>query len=356
VISLRIKVRIFSLSLAVILLAALFALSFLGDRAGYSGLMLVTRGNTAVRGITPDTAARLRDEGLLLTYEIPSHTMVEALNSRHSVKLIGTNSTYPTITGTNLISGGFFTQPAWDSQSRVAVLNENAAFAMFGSTNIDGQVITISGERWIITGVINDGKNDTTLNVYIPSSVNGGYIRSIMILMPSDETPAHVVNALGGFGIREGEYDFFNLSRTAESVGERFSVALKIAGCLTIILFGKHGLLYIIKICRMIKRESRQSYLRELVTRHKTDIAKTGGIVLLLFAGIALALNLSIQILATTLRWRDITLPVWYPDANFAHIIEQLRSFYTASAWMFGAYLLTAFVAVVLCVITSPNP
>ncbi|MCL2856601.1 MAG: ABC transporter permease [Oscillospiraceae bacterium] len=340
------------MSIAAILLATLFALSFLAERAGHSGLMLVIPTSGAIGQIALTTAERLRDEGLLLTYEISSHAAVEALNSRHSAILIGTNSTYLDITGHRLISGGFFTQSAWDGQSRVATLNESAAFAIFGGTNIDGLTISIGGQPWTVVGVIDDGQKDN-LNIYVPSSVGGGDIRSFMILMPDGSGHAYVVNTLGGFGIREGEYDFINLSRVAGVAGERFSVAWKIAACLATILLGAKVTSFVRKIYLACKQELVQYYPRELLARRRADIAKAGVALALLAGGIAAALNLSLQVLATTLRWQEISLPVWYPSADFAYKLAWLRDFHTVGTWVFSAYLLTTFAVATGHIITA---
>jgi len=345
-ISLKARVHVSLVALAALLFASLFVFSFVADRAGYSGLMLVTPNGRAAGRITPATAQRLRDEGLLLTYEISGYTTAQALNSRHSATLIGTNSAYLDVTGYHLISRDFFTQSAWEGHSRVAALNESAALAMFGSTNIYGLTMSIGGQTWTITGVIDDRQEDS-LNIYIPSSVSGGYIRSLMILMGVQVNHAYVVNTLGGFGVREGEYNFLNLSRTAGISGERFSVAWKLTVCLALILLGIKLFSFMKKICLSCKQELGRYYPRELLVRQRAGISKAGVAVASLVGGIATTLNLLLQVLATTLRWQEISLPVWYPGADFAYMLERLRDVYTLSVWVFGAYLIAAFAAAV---------
>lgn len=343
-ISLKVKMRILLVSLAVLLLATLFMMSFLADRAVCSGLLLVTPNGGAGRGITPSTAERLRrDEGLMLTYEISRHTMVDAINSTHTATLVGTNSTYLDITGYHLISGGFFTQSAWDGRNRFAALNESAAFTMFGGTSIDGQTINIDGQPWIITGVIDDGQEDSRL--FVPSSVSGGYIRSLMVRMGGGIGQDYVVNVLAGFGIRDGDYAFINLSAAAGTIGERFTAAWKVAACLAFILIGIKGLAKLAKAYNILKQETDNYYLGELLIYRRADIAKAGVIVVLLLGGIASTLSLLLRIMATVLRWQDMSLPVWYPGADFAYMLSWLRDIHTASVWVFGTYLLVVFIA-----------
>ena len=345
VISLRTKLTILLIAITAFLLAALFTLSLFTDRAGYDGLMLVTPNGRAVRGITPTGAESLRrDEGLMLTYEISTPAVVGAINSSHSVTMVGTNSTYLDITGYRLISGGFFTQSAWDGRSRLTTLNKSAAFAMFGGANIDGQTINIDGALWIITGVIDDRQEYS--RIFVPSSVSGGSIRSLMVVMGEGTGRDYVVSVLAGFGMRDGDYDFISLCAAAGATGERFAVAWKAAVCLALILLMVWGLAKLSRAYSRLKQETDNYYLRELLVYRRADVAQIGVIIALLLGGIAVTLNLSLRILATVLRWRDISLPMWYPSADFAYMLSLLRNIHAVSAWVFGAYLIAIFGAV----------
>lgn len=342
-ISLRAKLAIALAVLSVLLLAALFVVAFLADGAGYSGLMLVTPNGGAAQGITPETAESLRrGEGLMLTYEISSHAMVGAVNSSHSATLVGTNSAYLDITGYRLVSGGFFTGSAWGGRNRFAALNESAAFTMFGGANIDGQVVTIDGQLWIVTGVVDDGREDS--RIFVPSSVGGGSIRSLLL---STESKAGAANVLGGVGVRDGDYDFISLCAVAGTTGERFAVACKVAACLALILLAVWGFATLGKIYGSLRRETDNYYLRELLAYRRADVVKIVILAALSLGAVATTLSLSLQVLATALRWRDISLPVWYPGMDFAYMLEVLRNFHAASTWVFGAYLIVVFAAAV---------
>ena len=343
----RTKARALTAVAAAILLAALAWLSLLPDLAVYGNLMLVGQPIGAVGGISPATARSMRDEGLLLTYEIPSRASVQAIQSRHQVRVIGTNDAYLEITGHRLVAGGFFTNTAWNEQSRHAALNKPAAFALFGSTNIDGRTVTIHDQTWMVTGVIDDGSE--SLNVYLPSSLTGGYARSLLIRTRGGQPGwSYTKSILAGFGIREGEYAFVNLSRVADTAGERLSLALKITFALAIALLSAKGFALVKAICSRLVEELDTRYPREILKARKAEIAKAAGMLVVLALGAAAVLNLSLRILATVFGWREVSLPQWYPGADFACKIAWLQEQYILGVWAFRGYLLMGLIVVLV--------
>ena len=328
-----------------LLLAALGWLSTL-PRA-YDGLMLVRHSSASRGGIPSDTVQALREEGLLFAYEIPTPATAEVLGTNHRVTLIGTGSAYLEISGHRLISGAFFTQPAWESQSRFATLNSAAAFAIFGSVNIDGLTIIIDGQTWVVTGVIDDAQTEA-LNIYAPSSVTGGTARSLLVRTQSGPAGwAYAQNTLAGFGIREGEYELSNLSRVAEASGERFALAWKSTLCLALILLGAKGLSLIKAACLCIAGELSHHYLRKALRLRRAEVAKAVWVAAFLATGAALVMNLLLRILAILFGWRDISPPQWYPNVDFPAIISWLEYHHTLGLWLLALYLLAALAAAI---------
>ena len=340
------KIRAITIAIAGVLLAVLAWLSVLPGAEQYSGLMLVRLSPGRIGGISPATAQSLHGEGLLLTYEIPAAATVQALNSRHQVTLIGTNSSYPDVTGHRLVSGGFFSHTAWERELRQATLNKTAAAQIFGSTNINERTIIIDGHTWIITGVVDDGDGET-LNIYAPSSVTGGQARALMVITQGGRAGwSYAVSALAGFGIREGEYDFINLCRAANTGGERFSLARKITLGLAIILLGAKGVYLIKAIFHSFAQDLASHYPREILAKRKADIAKAAVVAVFLAGGVAVVMRLSLRILMTVIGWQEISLPQWYPGADFAGKITWLQSYHTFGVRVFWGYLLAVFAAV----------
>ena len=333
------KTRVVAVTLALLFLVVLAWLSGISGAPEHSGLMLVRQPPGTMGRISPATARSLRDEGLLLTYEIPAAATVEALNSRHRVTLVGTNSCYLDVTGYRLVSGGFFPHSAWEGERRQAALNKTAAAQIFGSTNIDQRTVIIGGHVWIVTGVVDDGAGKA-LNIYAPSSVTGGHARSLMIVTQGGSAGwAQAASALAGFGIREGEYDFIDLFRATNAGTERFSLSWKIALGLAIILLGAKGLSVIKAICVAFAKDLASHYPREILAKRRADIAKATAVAGFLAGGAAALMNISLRILVTVMGWREVSLPQWYPGADFAEMINWMQDYHTIGTWVFVGYL-----------------
>ena len=60
---------------------------------------------------------------------------IKAIHGNHTVNLRGTNYSYPFVLNYNLVNGGFFTKSAQEQGSKVVVLNEIAAFELFGGND-----------------------------------------------------------------------------------------------------------------------------------------------------------------------------------------------------------------------------
>jgi len=330
------------------LLAALFALSELSKREQYRGLLLVTPSGPAEPGLTPEKLDLFSEEEFLLTYELRQPAEAQAVQSKHPVTIVGTNSRYADVLGYIPLDGGFFTQTAQNEKSRHAVLNEAAACQLFGSIRISGNTIRLNDQTWLITGVIRDQEPENA-NIYIPASVLGGQADTLMVLMDDGIfTQAYVKSALKSIGIHEGGYDFINLSKSASAFGERFSVAWEftlLSVMLTVVL-GLFGWLRLNLSCYRLRM--RELYLRELFLAYHTDFLKTAGGCLLLAAGIWGMLMLSLQILETCLGWQELA-PI--TGTLLAEEFGQKLKWLQYYQWVDLALFWTCIGLVVLCLI-----
>lgn len=328
---------------SVMLLAAMFALAYLSEQAGCQNLLMITTRGAGLGGESLEKVEELCEDEFLLTYEIPQNVTVKAVNSSRPATLMGTNSAYLDVMGYRLLDGGFFTKSSWDSKARHAVLNETAAFAVFGSSNISGSTMQMNGEAWIVAGVIQDNDTENS-NIYAPSSVTGGQTRALMALMGQKNgiNKAYIINKLKDIGIRETDSEFIDLSQAANAFTERFWVSLKTAWCVAVILLAKKGVLFIAKQLSSYKNNLRRVYLRELVAEHRAGLVKTSVAALLLLAGFGTALYFMRQILETCLEWRETSLPDRYLSGDFANKLSWIYEHQTIGIGLFAAFLLTA--------------
>ena len=153
----------------------------------------------------------LTDEGIMLTYSNGYSGSVEAVQDSYEAVIIGTNQYFPLIRPYPVISGRFFSQAQHDYQNRVALLNEKAAFDLFGSSQASGSNCFLGGQPYVVIGVIQDA-DDKNRNIYIPGTCISE--QAGMIMAKADNTAAlmEIKAQLNRIGINETRYDFVSVS------------------------------------------------------------------------------------------------------------------------------------------------
>lgn len=327
------------LAAVAILLAALYALSFLAEQQLYQNLLLASAASLGAPVQDIESLERLCEEEFLLTYEIRSPATAQATASSHRVTMVGTNSHYAAILGYRLLDGGFLTKAALDAGSKHAVLNKTAAFQIFGSRLISGKTVKVNGEAWLVSGVIEDG-DDENANLYVPAGLLDGRPGSVMVLLSGQGgiSEAYVKNTLKGVAIHDNSHDFVSLSQAASAFGERFSVSWKLAllsALLLLILAGTGGLL---KKLHFFRHRLRELYLREVFALHRADILKMAGVLLALLAGTGTMLLVSLQILESCLRlWELSPVPIELSAGDFGRRVSWLIQYQTLDTLLFAA-------------------
>jgi hypothetical protein len=238
--------------LPLLALFALFAAARTGTaRLGRGALLLAEPKGAGAPGVGISAIEDLRyDSGLLVAYEVRKPGTVQALNRSCAVTLIGTNSVYADVLGRPVTDGGFFTKAAYDAGSRVAVLNGEAAFEIFGGGHVAGTTFRIGGELWTVVGVISDGDAEGA-NVYVPASAEliagGGSDGSeiggdgadaaplaLMALMNGNDggSAGAAAAALKDIGVADTGYDLKRLGKAIAALSEMWGVAWRFALCL----------------------------------------------------------------------------------------------------------------------------
>ena len=226
------------------------------------------------------TAAEKNTSGkLLLTYEITSTENVKASNANYSVTLVKTNYTYPYVMGTQVLSGSFFTENDEKSKSKTAVLNQVAAYSLFGSLDIKGVEIYIGGDRFTVVGVIQTADENSSY-VFVPASCYQNNPDSIVVWL--NETTGiseeYVINECKSLSVQETRYDFINLSFISGIIRSGPRTGLKFAA-ICLIVSGIYWLgQRLIYNLRELRKLSESFYFRELLTGSvKSDLSDYAG-------------------------------------------------------------------------------
>jgi len=272
----------------------------------------------------------------LLTYEIPGSDRVSLSNGEYPVTLIGTNSCYYRVLGLQMIAGSFFSARDWEGKQRQAVLNEKAAFDIFGSSRIVGNRFKIRNEIWLVAGVINDGDDDRC-RVYVPSSVRGGGADALMALTaPSggiDE--AYVKNSLKALGIQEAAYSFFNFGTIANLLWERVAVILLLLFALLFLSLLRPLTLKFRAAFAVFKGELERRYPVQLLKENRKAILKPALYAMGLVVFPVLVLFLFLRIASICLPWQDIPSLALIKRELFYPHLERLCDYEFASRVLF---------------------
>ena len=297
------------LALFSIAVITLFIMALLAGRGHYHRLLLAKPLRSyAPALISLDTIERFCEDEFLLTYEQRRLSNASTAYQQCQVTLVGTNSLYPALLGYQLLSGAFFTKQAWYAKSRHAVLNETAAFTLFGSNKIVGKTIKLDGETWLVSGVLRDNDDENNL-IYIPSinnaqSVNASAI--IALLAPERGiSETYAKNTLKALGVKEAMYMFVNMENMANLYWEWLFAALKLALC---VLFGAFtpAILHRIKVTALVFMDTlKQQYLKDSIAMRRKELLRIIVMISFLLASIAFCLTLLSQVLAGCLYWHS---------------------------------------------------
>ena len=307
VISLRNKAQAALIIGAALLLAALGWLTWRCAQEQYGRLLLAK--SAAAPGLSPQQAEDFCRDEFLLTYEIERQTIAQAHNYRLPTTLIGTNSYYGQILGYRQLAGGFFSAAAFKAQNREAVLNRAAAFQLFGANEVIGQTLKLEGASWLIVGVLDDG-DDQNPRVYVPASVSGGNIDSLLVLLDDKTVNAdYAINGLKQLGVYDRNYTIVNLATAAAVFGQRLRVGLYTALILVLLLLLKKGAGRLNVSLPLYRAQLKQVYFRELLAAQGADLAKTAMLTIAMLGALAALIYLALQILAICLGWPGLLPP-----------------------------------------------
>jgi len=288
-------------------------------------LLLVLPAEISSQKIDINKIEDFMEDEFLLTYEIPGSDRVSLSTGEYRVTLIGTNSCYSRVLGLPMIEGAFFSARDWEGKQRQAVINEKAAFDIFGSSRVVGNRFKMRNETrfdktgfdetWLVAGVIDDG-NEDRCRLYVPSSIRGGGADTLLALTSGGVDEAYVKNSLKSLGIQEAAYNFFYFGTIANHLWERAVVI--------ILLFFVLLFLSLLRPLTLKFRAAFAVFKEELELRYPVQIIKENRKRILKPALYAIGLIIfSILVLFFLLRLASICLP-WQDIPSLALIKREL--------------------------------
>jgi hypothetical protein len=287
------------------------------------------------------------NNNFLLTYEIHYSEKVNLTHSEFPVIITGTTSGYPQIMKYVMVEGSFFQTAAWTGKLRQAVLNEKAAFILFGSSKITGNRFRTHNDTWLVTGVIRDNNDDC--RIYIPSSVRGAETNAFEMTVSGSFDETYIKNSLKSIGVREGDFDFINFNAHFKRLWERIIVLLLIFAVILLLAAFRHLLTKIKNAWKTIKSELSVSYPAEILQKKRKFLFKNMVPVLGIAVIPVLSLIILISVISICLPWQDIAsvnklnVSVFYYQLNRIYTLDMIsRIFFIFSLVLMCVILICA--------------
>jgi len=278
------------------------------------------------------------ESNVTLTYEIRREAHVTALRAGYDVVLIGTNHTYPIVMNFPLSNGTFFCKNATSEGHRVAILNEQAAFDLFGAMNIAGNVLQINGEPYLVLGVIDDGNSDN-LNIFIPTTRLSYTVGTIATNLTDGSLSEAVVRSeWRQIEIDERRYHFINLYSLSMAIRNKLYFALALM-VISLLCIGVKKMLQgaVIK-WRMIGKLHTQMYIAGILK--SADFRKFSAYVIAMLVMVAVGVIIFTQTFSNVLY----TIDVWEAFGNtnsdsFSIQIAKMNTLMIASIGIFVGFI-----------------
>ena len=278
--------------------------------------------------------------GAAITFESRRFENVTAINNSRSVVLIGTNHSFPFVMNHRLVHGRFFREYAVRYRHRVVVLNEYAAFELFGTTEATGNELIIHGSPYTVVGVIGDGDSDG-LNIYVPMTLLGNTVETIatnLALSPS-LTDIGILNEWQRLGVDSGRFHFVDFGVLRTVVRDKLILAFALvimAVLLTTISKILAGIKNQISALRLLLREV---YMKELLA--KPPAWKLLGLGTIFFGIIGMFVVLAVDSFMRILVANDARgMLTDVQSAAFAGQIAEMARWYNLSNLFFTGFVI----------------
>lgn len=351
----RVKAAVFWAILCAALLAVQVYTGWKADGVSLGDLLLAEPKGLGSGGQSLKAVDQLREDGAVLTYEVPRAATVEGLRTGYAATVVGTNADYAGLMRYPILDGGFLTEAACEGRQRHAVLGEMAASRLFGTTGAVGNTLEMDGETWEVVGVVRDGEKEE-LRVYVPATIAGESPEAYLALMDEGNPEAQVRTELKKLGVQEDGYRIVNLSEVGAGFRERLAVSLMagLAGLLLVLLKRCAGVAAAeYALCR---REMGRVYARELFSGSRRQVARLALALALTAAGVVAMVLLSLQILEACLGWRETLEGFAELSARwFGAKIEVTRKWQQISLIVFFTNIFT-YICLFFCLFTAGKP
>lgn len=313
------------------------------EKKDYQGLVLVVPDGTGLPVLDLKEVNKLCTEELSISYEINKRVTAESANTTRAANLVGTNLSYVDVLDLKLTAGSFWSEESWMMASRYVVLNEPAAFQMFGSSSIIGNTVKFDGEVWLVTGVVNDGYKKKIM-AYVPASAITGNPEAL--LAKTSGGTAAVLNHLSILDVYEGNCRAVDVEAVAGLFGQLFIAAVDLVIVLTAFIFICKKVSILKNDYGVLKLHYQIMYLDELAVKNRRKLGRMTLQGLQLIFSIMAVFFLARKILEMALGWKDIGSQIQYlTDYYFPVKMQWLMRYLVSGPVLFCSFVMALVMA-----------
>lgn len=200
-----------------------------------------------------------------------------------SMEVVGTNDNFPYFLKGSMLGGTFFNKIYLEKKCKVAVINEKAAFELFGTTSGLGNRIYIGQQVYEVIGVIENSYLKNTAQIYLPETTFNEYhsdstrITDIWCQL-SNISESIVVGKILGYGA--DDIKIIQMEQYKDVVTQRFKIILFSMGIVFISFFVKRLVIHAKSIGATMGNFHSRYYISDI------KILKNKSMILESFAGI----------------------------------------------------------------------
>lgn len=264
----------------------------------------------------------LRNDNLMYSSNIQQ--MAAFKQKRCRTDVFGVNYLYPKYHQLDMIRGSFFSQRDEAEANRVAVIDREIAWELFGSFDALGMEIKLLDKSFKVIGVFAEGdsivhriSDNGTPDVYIPIQVlnelypNAGI--TYMEAVTEDTTTVgenedRLVEAIAATGKNPYDYKIIDYNIKRELMEQKPSIIIFMMGIVIILAFARYGLLNIRDGVLIFRRGLKVDYFVNILKKSWLELLK-------------LLLGLLLSLLAIFFIWQLIRFDMFIPKR---HIPEEL--------------------------------
>ncbi len=211
-----------------------------------------------------------------ISYECIQDGNFENMGKSSNIQMVITTDQYASIKELQMVQGSFFMEE--DSKTPQLVVDQKAAYELWGTTQCLGERISYQGRSYEITGIVANQEHDEKVScVYILGNNFEGtlnierlWVRASQGLNSRDLTI--IKQMLTGIGREIEHYQIFSISQYNRQLAAYWQLLLEGIGLIALLSLLGGTILFIKKQCEVLSEVRKQCYVMDYIKEHVLEL------------------------------------------------------------------------------------